>query len=49
MKHVQSFIDRFRFNASKSSLVQSRIKYMEKMDKVQKVVDDDPNYRFDFT
>ena len=30
-EHVQSFIDRFRANAKKASLVQSRIKYLERI------------------
>jgi ATP-binding cassette subfamily F protein 3 len=29
--HVQEFIDKFRYNAKRSSLVQSRIKMLEKM------------------
>ena len=49
ISHVQSFIDRFRFNAKKASLVQSRIKYLEKIEKVEKVIKDDPNYVFRFS
>tara|TARA_B110000305_G_C18833803_1_gene356975 strand:+ start:217 stop:492 length:276 start_codon:yes stop_codon:yes gene_type:complete len=30
--HMMEFVDRFRFNAKKASLVQSRIKAIEKMD-----------------
>eukprot|EP00096_Caligus_rogercresseyi_P001585 TRINITY_DN1262_c1_g1_i2.p1 TRINITY_DN1262_c1_g1~~TRINITY_DN1262_c1_g1_i2.p1 ORF type:complete len:701 (-),score=246.04 TRINITY_DN1262_c1_g1_i2:141-2243(-) len=30
-KHVQDFIDKFRFNAKRASLVQSRIKHLEKL------------------
>jgi ATP-binding cassette subfamily F protein 3 len=30
-KHVQAFIDKFRFNAKRASLVQSRIKQLEKL------------------
>ena len=30
-KHVQKFIDKFRFNAKRASLVQSRIKQLEKL------------------
>ena len=30
-KHVQEFIDKFRFNAKRASLVQSRIKQLEKL------------------
>ncbi len=30
-KHVQEFIDKFRFNAKRASLVQSRIKQLERL------------------
>ena len=30
-KHMQQFIDRFRFKAKRAALVQSRIKQMEKI------------------
>ena len=30
-KHVQEFIDKFRYNAKRASLVQSRIKQLEKL------------------
>jgi ATP-binding cassette subfamily F protein 3 len=49
MAHVQSFIDRFRFNAKKASMVQSRLKYLNKLEKVDKVVSSDPNYFFSFS
>ena len=49
MAHVQSFIDRFRFNAKKASMVQSRLKYLNKLEKVDKVVSSDPNYFFNFS
>lgn len=38
--HVQEFIDKFRYNAKRASLVQSRIKALQKMDLIEEVVDD---------
>ena len=35
IKEIQDFIDRFRYNASKASQVQSRVKKLEKMDRVK--------------
>jgi len=46
-KHIQTFIDRFRYNAKRASLVQSRIKALERMEVVEEVVDD-PKWRFAF-
>eukprot|EP00197_Chlamydomonas_leiostraca_P008797 CAMPEP_0202864636 /NCGR_PEP_ID=MMETSP1391-20130828/4798_1 /ASSEMBLY_ACC=CAM_ASM_000867 /TAXON_ID=1034604 /ORGANISM="Chlamydomonas leiostraca, Strain SAG 11-49" /LENGTH=767 /DNA_ID=CAMNT_0049544399 /DNA_START=78 /DNA_END=2381 /DNA_ORIENTATION=- len=46
-KHVQSFIDRFRFNANRAALVQSRIKALERMAEVS-VMEEDPEYIFRF-
>lgn len=40
MSHVQDFIDKFRFNAKRASLVQSRIKYLEKLEKVEQIIED---------
>jgi ATP-binding cassette subfamily F protein 3 len=31
LEHMQNFIDKFRFNAKRASLVQSRIKAIQKM------------------
>ena len=44
---VQSFIDRFRYNAKRASLVQSRIKALERMAEVR-VFDVDPETVFRF-
>jgi len=35
IKEIQDFIDKFRYNASKAAQVQSRIKQLEKMDKIE--------------
>lgn len=40
LEHMQAFIDKFRANAKRASLVQSRIKAMNKMELVDEVVDD---------
>ncbi|KAJ4711841.1 ABC transporter F family-like protein [Melia azedarach] len=45
--HMQSFIDKFRYNAKRASLVQSRIKALERMGHVDQVVND-PDYKFEF-
>ncbi|KAH9769891.1 ABC transporter F family member 3 [Citrus sinensis] len=45
--HMQSFIDKFRYNAKRASLVQSRIKALERMGHVDEVVND-PDYKFEF-
>ncbi|HET7334236.1 MAG TPA: ABC-F family ATP-binding cassette domain-containing protein [Rhizomicrobium sp.] len=39
-KHMQSFVDRFRFKASKARQAQSRIKMLEKMQKVDIPLDE---------
>lgn len=46
-KHMQSFVDKFRFNAKRASLVQSRIKAIERLGDVQ-MMDRDPEYVFNF-
>ena len=30
-EHVQEFVDKFRYNAKRASLVQSKIKFLEKL------------------
>ena len=49
ISHVESFIERFRFNAKKASLVQSRIKHLERIKRVEAVLQEDPNYHFEFS
>jgi ATP-binding cassette subfamily F protein 3 len=38
--HVQKFIDKFRYNAKRASMVQSRIKSLQKMELVEEILDD---------
>lgn len=45
--HIQAFIDKFRYNAKRASLVQSRIKALERIGTVDSVISD-PEYRFEF-
>ncbi|KAF8380007.1 hypothetical protein HHK36_027476 [Tetracentron sinense] len=45
--HMQAFIDKFRYNAKRASLVQSRIKAVERMGHVDEVIND-PDYKFEF-
>eukprot|EP01103_Thecamoeba_quadrilineata_P012333 TRINITY_DN3154_c0_g2_i1.p1 TRINITY_DN3154_c0_g2~~TRINITY_DN3154_c0_g2_i1.p1 ORF type:complete len:729 (+),score=198.26 TRINITY_DN3154_c0_g2_i1:104-2290(+) len=41
-KHIQKFIDRFRYNAKRATMAQSRIKKLEKMQLVSEVVEEEP-------
>ena len=45
--HMQAFVDRFRYKASKARQAQSRIKALEKMPALESVIEDAPT-RFDF-
>ncbi|KAI3422948.1 uncharacterized protein J3R85_011457 [Psidium guajava] len=45
--HMQAFIDKFRYNAKRASLVQSRIKALDRLGHVDEVVND-PDYKFEF-
>ena len=45
--HIQAFIDKFRYNAKRASIVQSRIKSLKRMELIADVIDD-PEFRFDF-
>ena len=47
MAHIQSYIDRFRYKASKARQAQSRIKALEKMEKVLPAQFDNP-FSFEF-
>ncbi|KAI3948349.1 hypothetical protein MKX01_029726, partial [Papaver californicum] len=44
---LQAFVDRFRYNAKRASLVQSRIKAIERLGTVDEVIND-PDYKFEF-
>ena len=46
-EHIQEFIDKFRYNAKRSTLVQSRIKALARMAEVE-AVEDDAEYHFAF-
>ncbi|MEP3112882.1 ABC-F family ATP-binding cassette domain-containing protein [Nisaea sp.] len=46
-KHMEAFIERFRYKASKARQAQSRIKALEKMEKLPDAVND-PTTRFSF-
>ena len=48
IKKTEEFIGRFRAKASKARQVQSKVKLLDKMDKVDAVVDETPNIDFDF-
>jgi ATPase subunit of ABC transporter with duplicated ATPase domains len=39
IKHISAFVDRFRYNANRAALVQSRLKKLEKMTLVPEVLD----------
>eukprot|EP00755_Sulcionema_specki_P011711 Sspe_Gene.7956::Locus_2698_Transcript_1_1_Confidence_1.000_Length_2304::g.7956::m.7956/K06158/ABCF3; ATP-binding cassette, subfamily F, member 3 len=39
-KHTQEFIDKFRCNAKRAAMVQSRIKMLERMERISAVVED---------
>ncbi|KAL3162625.1 hypothetical protein ABBQ38_008672 [Trebouxia sp. C0009 RCD-2024] len=45
--HMQAFIDKFRFNAKRASLVQSRIKAIERLGQSE-LIEEDPEYIFRF-
>ncbi len=45
--HIQSFIDRFRYKASKARQAQARIKALERLPQIDSIIEDTPT-RFDF-
>ena len=42
---MQAFIDKFRFNAKRASMVQSRIKALERLEELD-AIEEDPEYIF---
>ena len=48
ISHVQSFINKFRYNAKKASLVQSRLKYLDRIKVVEDVTGDSLKTVFNF-
>ncbi len=49
IRQAERFIERFRAKASKARQVQSRVKALERMDKVEEVVDETARVNFRFT
>ncbi|MBL7871855.1 MAG: ABC-F family ATP-binding cassette domain-containing protein [Cyclobacteriaceae bacterium] len=49
IRQAERFIERFRAKASKSKLVQSRVKALDRMDLVEEVVNDNAAVNFKFT
>jgi len=47
MKHMQEFVDKFRFNAKRASLVQSRIKAIER-ENIVEAVEEEREFSFSF-
>ena len=45
--HIQSFVDRFRYKASKARQAQARIKALERLPQIESVIEDSPT-RFNF-
>ena len=45
--HMQQFVDKFRYNAKRAAMAQSRLKALKRMDLLDDVVED-PTFRFEF-
>ena len=48
IEEIEAFISKFRYNASRASQVQSRIKKLEKMERIPPPPDDEPEIHFRF-
>ena len=48
VQHMQEFVDKFRYNAKRASLVQSRIKAIAREDVVEAVEEEGDGFRFSF-
>lgn len=48
IKEIEAFINKFRYNASKAAQVQSRVKQLEKMDRIPPPVPEEQQVRFRF-
>lgn len=49
IERLQALIEKFRYKPSKASFAQSKIKYLERMDKVEKAVTNKKNFHASFT
>jgi ATP-binding cassette, subfamily F, member 3 len=45
--HMQAFVDKFRYNAKRAQMAQSRIKALKRMELLDDVISD-PTFRFEF-
>lgn len=49
IKRVEALIERFRYKATKASLAQSKIKYLDRMEKIEDVKSDQSKIKASFT
>ena len=48
IKTLTDFINKNKYNSNKSGLVKSRMKYLKRIEVIENLVRDDPNYNFEF-